>query len=499
VFSTDHPQETYATEEPPVAEVPAEASSPEPNALKDILVRQGDQTYSAGDMATVQRWIVERRLSRDGFLSLDSATWTPLSEMPDLAPFLDLVEKVKSMESPVLTHGETPEEAADAEHESTLEAKFVDVAELEATVGVEPENTADELDIDPFPTEEVPLPPTPIVTNLKELEAQSFQAPDTEEVPFDFPQNDDHTLDAPKIDLPSEPSLPTLSHAQDMVDAPGPTFAEDEHPDFPTEEELMMLGEDDLESEDHDQDPLGNQLFASVESEWDTGEEDDDLAWVTDKKRTRRIVVGMLLLVLIGLTAKLIMDRRADRSEGPILAQVGEQELPEGATEAPEALDAADAASPEDTTPSPEAEKEAVEETPPPKTESKPKDPPPARQAAPAPSTDDGAQDRRAATARQAKAKRGPQPKTAADFVDRGRQAISEGDYNTARVHYLEAVFMEPQNATANQGLAFAALKQGDAPFAIEYFCKALKSSAPTSSVAQETRQALSDLNAECP
>jgi len=102
-------------------------------------------------------------------------------------------------------------------------------------------------------------------------------------------------------------------------------------------------------------------------------------------------------------------------------------------------------------------------------------------------------------TAREAQTRRGPQPTTAADFVDRGRQAISEGDYNAARLYYLDAVDMEPQNAAANQGLAFAALQQGDTPFAIRHFCIALNLSSPNSSMAQETQRALNDLNTECP
>jgi hypothetical protein len=417
---------------------------------------------------------------------VDGLSWTSLNDMPDFQAFLELVEKLKAAESPTLT-----QEAVSiaAEHEATIEAKFVDVAELEATVGIEPENTQDELDVDPFPTEEVPLPPTPIVTNLKELVEPKFTAPDTEEVPFDFPVKDDQTLDAPILDLPAKPTLPTLAHAQDMVDAPGPSFAD--HPDFPTEEELLIL-----ENEEPEDDPLGNQLFASVESDWDTGEDEEELAWVSDKQRGRRVVMGLLLLILVGLTTKLILDRRAQMdSEPTIQAAMTPVTGEEGSAEAHGTDEEASSTDGEGEL----VEAEAEEEVPTPVVKEEVPAQVVAKAEKPKPPADPEAQARRVDAARQAKAKRGPQPKTVADFVDRGRQAIKEGDYNTARVHYLEAVHIEPQNAAANQGLAFAALKQGDAPFAIEYFCRALKSSAPTSSVAKETRQALNDLNAECP
>jgi hypothetical protein len=501
VFSADHPQQAEAIETPDVAaEQPPEAgAAPAPaEALsKDILVRQGDETYSANDLAAIQRWIVEGRLNRESLISIDGQSWTPIAKNSDLIPFLTLVEKVQALEKPA---GISETISPTPQPEPTMEAQFVDVAELESAVGVEPENTQDELDIDPFPTEEVPLPPTPILTNLKDLEEPVFfEAPNTEEVSFDYPLSDDHTLDAPKIDLDSEPRLRTLAHAQDMIEAPGPTFADDDHPDFPTEDELLIL-----EEEEQDKDPLGNELFASVESDWDDGIEDDDLAWVSAKKKNRRIVLGLMLVILMGLTGKLILDRKArsaSSSADTPAAMITANNDEASAASAPSDLSAdseENPDAPENDEGTAEAPEEIVEVQ-----KVKPKAAPKApRSAKPAQSTkpaDPNTQTRRAKVAKQAEAKRGPQPKTASDFVDRGRQAISEGDYNTARIHYLEAVFMDPQNAAANQGLAFAALQQGDTPFAVNHFCKALKLSQPTSAIANETRETLANLNEECP
>jgi hypothetical protein len=501
VFSANHPQQAEAvetpavipTEQPPLAPV---AAAPEAVPSKDILVRQGDETYSANDLAAIQRWIVEGRLNRESLISIDGHSWTLLAENLDLIPFLNVMEKVQALEKPA---GLVDKNVATTQPEPTMEAQFVDVAELESAVGIEPENTQDELDIDPFPTEEVPLPPTPILTNLKDLEDPLFfEAPSTEEVPFDYPLSDDHTLDAPKIDLKPEPGLPTLSHARDMIDAPGPTFAEENHPSFPTEEELLIL-----EDEEPDKDPLGNELFAAVSSDWDDGIEDDDLAWVSGKKKNRRMFLGLMLVVLTGLTANLILNRKSqstppeDNTTATMIAKNDAE------PSAPSALVASDLPTDSEEEPEKPEEKSSTEEpevsTQAAKPKAAPQTPPSAKPVQRSKPADPNTQDRRSKLAKQAEAKRGPQPKTANDFVDRGRQATADGDYRTARIHYLDAVFMDPQNAAANQGLAFAALKQGDTPFAVNHFCKALKVSQPTSSIANEIRETLARLNEECP
>jgi hypothetical protein len=482
VFSADHPEPAEVSETPPEEPV---ATALEKETPKDILIRQGDETYSANDIATVQRWIVERRLNREGLISMDGQSWKVMGDFAELLPFLELVEKVQSLEHPVQ---KTEEPAPPAVPESVFQTEFVEVGELESAILLEPENTQDELDSDPFPTEEVPLPPTPIATNLKHF-STAFTAPNTEEVPFDFPLSDDQTLEAPKIDLAPEPSLPSLSHAQDMVDAPGPTFADDQ-PDFPTEEELLVLEEEP----ENDPDPLGNQLFASVESDWDDGIEDEDLAWVSDKKHSRRIVLGLLLLTLSALTGKLLMNRKASSPSTTTTANVPPQDEAKAMTQA-------DPPANEISKPEEETLKEETLKKEKPKAEKPKAEKPVAKRPSPEKNVakDPGAQARRAKAAKEAAVKRGPQPKTAADFVDRGRQAIVLGDYVAARIHYLDAVGMEPNNAAANQGLAFAALKQGDESFAVTHFCKALSLSNPTSSMAKEAHKNLAKLNEKCP
>ena len=116
VFSAERPQ-NLAEASPPDEEA-VSAETPELGA--DILVRQGDQTYSAGDQATVQKWIIERRLNREGLISMDGASWTPLHEVAALQPFLEVVEKLQLLEVPV----QVPDEPAPEEEVSLLAVSY---------------------------------------------------------------------------------------------------------------------------------------------------------------------------------------------------------------------------------------------------------------------------------------------------------------------------------------------------------------------------------------
>jgi predicted Zn finger-like uncharacterized protein len=56
-------------------------------------VRRNDgQVYALKDLPELQRWIVERRVSRDDEVSLSGDAWRKLGGMPELASFFDIVE-----------------------------------------------------------------------------------------------------------------------------------------------------------------------------------------------------------------------------------------------------------------------------------------------------------------------------------------------------------------------------------------------------------------------
>jgi predicted Zn finger-like uncharacterized protein len=56
-------------------------------------VRRADgQVYALKDLPELQRWIVERRVSRDDEVSLSGDAWRQLGSMPELASFFEVVE-----------------------------------------------------------------------------------------------------------------------------------------------------------------------------------------------------------------------------------------------------------------------------------------------------------------------------------------------------------------------------------------------------------------------
>lgn len=61
-----------------------------------LLLRQDGTRYAVSDLATLQRWIVERRVTREAELSLDGEVWEKVAERMDLLPFFSIVEKSRS-------------------------------------------------------------------------------------------------------------------------------------------------------------------------------------------------------------------------------------------------------------------------------------------------------------------------------------------------------------------------------------------------------------------
>lgn len=88
----DDESELQLEEEENASKKPA-AEPKKDEKKKRILLRQDGTRYAVADTATLQRWIVERRISREAELSLDGEVWEKVSERMDLAPFFSIVER----------------------------------------------------------------------------------------------------------------------------------------------------------------------------------------------------------------------------------------------------------------------------------------------------------------------------------------------------------------------------------------------------------------------
>ncbi|MHB8417916.1 MAG: zinc-ribbon domain-containing protein [Myxococcales bacterium] len=59
---------------------------------REWKVRREGQVYALKDLPELQRWIVERRVSREDEVSLSGDAWRKLGSMPELASFFEVVE-----------------------------------------------------------------------------------------------------------------------------------------------------------------------------------------------------------------------------------------------------------------------------------------------------------------------------------------------------------------------------------------------------------------------
>ena len=79
--------------QPEPAPSPAAAAPPAPTAPPGgTLLKQGGVTYEIGDTATLQRWIVERRIFREDLVSTGDGQWEIVGLRPDLESFFQVVE-----------------------------------------------------------------------------------------------------------------------------------------------------------------------------------------------------------------------------------------------------------------------------------------------------------------------------------------------------------------------------------------------------------------------
>jgi len=61
-----------------------------------LLLRQDGTRYAVSDLANLQRWIVERRVTREAELSEDGEVWEKVGERMDLLPFFSIVDRSRA-------------------------------------------------------------------------------------------------------------------------------------------------------------------------------------------------------------------------------------------------------------------------------------------------------------------------------------------------------------------------------------------------------------------
>jgi len=71
-----------------------------PQAADWLLATEDGQTHRFRDLTTLQKWVVERKATREDRVSQRGGPWLPLSEVDELAPFFAVVDQADRARSP---------------------------------------------------------------------------------------------------------------------------------------------------------------------------------------------------------------------------------------------------------------------------------------------------------------------------------------------------------------------------------------------------------------
>ncbi|HTA19270.1 MAG TPA: hypothetical protein VK989_08255, partial [Polyangia bacterium] len=71
----------------------ASSSSASPAVPEWVLATEEGQTHRLRDLTTLQKWVVERRVSRADRVSYRGGAWRPLGDVEELRPFFDVVDQ----------------------------------------------------------------------------------------------------------------------------------------------------------------------------------------------------------------------------------------------------------------------------------------------------------------------------------------------------------------------------------------------------------------------
>ena len=75
---------------------------------ESVFLKQDGKVYLVKDWATLQRWIMERRVGREDLVSEGGVRWEPIGSRPELGSFFAAVEQLEAAELAGLRGNDTP-------------------------------------------------------------------------------------------------------------------------------------------------------------------------------------------------------------------------------------------------------------------------------------------------------------------------------------------------------------------------------------------------------
>jgi predicted Zn finger-like uncharacterized protein len=99
---------TFTVMRPAAAPPPPEPDSPPP--AEWLLETSDGQAHRFRNLTSLQKWIIERKVTRDDRISRTGHAWRRLGEIVELAPFFDVVDEADRARAAALTARVTPPE-----------------------------------------------------------------------------------------------------------------------------------------------------------------------------------------------------------------------------------------------------------------------------------------------------------------------------------------------------------------------------------------------------
>lgn len=502
---------------------PSESGSAPP-----VYLKQDGKVYLVRDWATVQRWIMERRVEREDLVSEGGVRWEPIGNRPELGSFFAAVEQLEAQEqhpaaaplpsaTPTLAEFTPPPFPASAppappaatpppnpfanpfpfgepEDEPPSSGRFGRLDD--DTEGVP-------MGLPPLPTEEEGAPgedeyPTQPAVRRGRLSEPTLAPADDLLTPPPASERDTRITGSPIPVLPdpamlradtippdvAPPQLPPTPAPAPRVEVPAPVR--------PAQPSALALATTVIHEEPPEEAHLGDDpFFGKAAAAHDTAAPDD---WeVPPPPRglpgwVLPLAAGFTFVVLVGAVAVVALSNMGkgehtpppEHEVEPDLTKVITPPEPEKAPEPPPAADT-DAPAVADGTPAEGAPTEAptvaagsvvdagkAPPEKPPVTATDPSKPPVEKAVSPS------------------------------KLIDKGWAAVDRGDLVAAGSSFQKALGAAPENADANYGYGYVLLKQGQNDLAARHLCRARSIAGDNSDIGREANGMLQASGLSC-
>lgn len=517
------------------AELPTEdlPKPPGESASPPVYLKQEGKVYLVRDWATVQRWIMERRVEREDLVSEGGVRWEPIGTRPELGSFFAAVEQIEASEvaatrdvtiAPAATPAPVPPPPAftnapsnpfagpssfpfgssDDDDDPVTSSRFGRLDD--DTEGVP-------MGLPHLPTEEVPVGDATLNTETDDdypelppsrrgFDSMPTLIRDVNPAPFDEPAppalvQDENPTERFRGDSADDfamgevfpPALPTEDPAPPRIEAPKsePKFdmpplrgpALDTQTDHDTQVSIPPPSDTQI-----DDDPFGDfhRPDPHTSDDWGTPIVKAKTGvpiwiWGVGAAITVLVVVAVIALAMAMNQAPV---KPVVVEEPATLEKVLPVEIPVETIEVPTEIPPVPApglAVPPVVTPTPgEAKAPPLQATDPEKEAAK-----------------------EAARAALPKDPAVPKAVNVKAAVDAGWKAVDKGKLSEAAAQFKKGLDSSPDDAAANQGYGYVLLQQGQTAQATGYLCRALAKAGPSSDVGREASGMIARNDLTCP